>query len=160
MTNKMLMHIRCRTVTGGFMQISYSLFLVELGLSFQPLQLEYGKHNHLVTHTWMKILWEKVSMFGLTVTIPPHAGGFPGEGDRMQMILSAGYTPSKVWRINKVVCVSQQVLFMSDKLTAADNKIDPEMLSPIEQPTESDMILWQNAMHAICPSWCIGRGVG
>jgi len=174
MTNKMLMHFGCQTATGRFMQISYSLFLLELGMSFQPLQLDYQKHNHLVSHTWMKMLWEKVSKFGLTVTIPPHAGGFPREGDRfiMQVILTAGYTPSEVRSINKVR-VSQQVLFMSDILTAAGNKIDPEILSPrphgearstmrwpIEQPTESDMNLWRNAMHAICPSRCIGRGVG
>jgi hypothetical protein len=41
MTNKLLMHFGCSTKTGRFMQISYSLLLVELGLSFQPLQVEY-----------------------------------------------------------------------------------------------------------------------
>ncbi len=54
MTNKLLMHFGCNTATGRFMQISYSLLFVELGLSFQPLQVEYGKYNHLVTHSWMK----------------------------------------------------------------------------------------------------------
>jgi hypothetical protein len=35
MTNKLLMHFGCNTATGRFMQISYSLLFVELGLSFQ-----------------------------------------------------------------------------------------------------------------------------
>jgi hypothetical protein len=68
MINKLPMHFGCSTAAGRFMQISYSLLLVELGLSFQPLQVDYNKYNHLVTHTWMKMLWEKVSMFGITVT--------------------------------------------------------------------------------------------
>jgi hypothetical protein len=38
MTNKLLTYFGCSTATGRFMQISYSLLLVELGLSFQPLQ--------------------------------------------------------------------------------------------------------------------------
>ncbi len=103
MTNKLLMHFGCSTATGRFMQISYSLLLMELGLSFQPLQVEYDRYNHLVTHTWMKVLWEKVSMFGLMVTTPSASGGFPREGDEyiMQVILRAGYNSDEV-----CVCVS------------------------------------------------------
>ncbi len=42
MTKKLLMHYGCKTATGQFMQISYLLFFVELGLSFQPLQELYN----------------------------------------------------------------------------------------------------------------------
>jgi hypothetical protein len=38
MTNKLLMHYGCNTATGKLLQTSYSLFFVEAGLSFQPLQ--------------------------------------------------------------------------------------------------------------------------
>jgi hypothetical protein len=38
MSKKLLMQYGCDTATGQFMQASYSLFLVELGISFQPLQ--------------------------------------------------------------------------------------------------------------------------
>jgi hypothetical protein len=58
MTNKLLMHYRCSTATGRFMQISYSCLLVELGMSFQPQQVNYKKIGFLVTHTWMKMMWE------------------------------------------------------------------------------------------------------
>ncbi len=38
MANKLLMHYGCHTATGRFMQMSYCLFYLELGLSFQLLQ--------------------------------------------------------------------------------------------------------------------------
>jgi hypothetical protein len=44
MSNKLLMHYGCDTTTGRFMQASYSLFLMELGISFQPLQESYSKY--------------------------------------------------------------------------------------------------------------------
>jgi hypothetical protein len=62
---------------------------------------------------------------------------------------------------------------MSYILTASGSMISPEILSPRprgeawstmqwpnENPTMSDMALWRNAMHAICPSRCLSRGVG
>ena len=174
MTNKLLMHFGCSTATGRFMQISYSLLLVELGMLFQPLQVDYEKYSHLVTHTWMKILWEKVSIFGIIVTTPSAIGSFPREGDDfiMQVIMRAGYTSDEVKRINRVR-VSMQALFMSDILTASGHVIAPDILSPRprgetrssmrwpnEHPTSSDMTLWRNAMQAICPSKCLGQGVG
>jgi hypothetical protein len=50
----------------------------------------------------MKMLWEKVSMFGIIVTTPSASGGFPREGDEfiMQLILRAGYNFDEVKHIN------------------------------------------------------------
>ena len=122
----------------------------------------------------MKMLWEKVSMFGIIVTTPSALGGLPREGDDfiMQVILRARYNSDEVKRINRVR-VSMQVLFMTDILTASGHMIAPYILSPRprgetrssmrwpnEQPTLSDMTLWRNAMQAICPSRCLGQGVG
>jgi hypothetical protein len=41
-TNKILMHYGCNMATGKLLQTSYSLFFVEAGLSFQPLQESYA----------------------------------------------------------------------------------------------------------------------
>jgi hypothetical protein len=174
MTNKLLMHFGCSTATGRFMHVSYSLLFMELGMPFQPLQVDYKKYSHLVTHTWMKMLWEKVSMFGITVTTPSTLDGFPREGDDfiMQVILRAGYTSDEVRCINRVR-VSMQVLFISDILTASGHMIAPDILSPRpkgetrssmrwpnKHPTLSDMTLWRNTMQTICPSRCLGQGGG
>jgi hypothetical protein len=56
MTNKLLMHYGCNTVTGQLMQTSCSLFFAELDLSFTPLQELYSLYSFLVTHSWMKML--------------------------------------------------------------------------------------------------------
>ncbi len=41
MTNKLLMHFRCRMGLGTYLRMSYSFLLLELGVSFQPLQSSY-----------------------------------------------------------------------------------------------------------------------
>jgi hypothetical protein len=59
MSNKLLMHYGCDTATRRFMRISFNLFYPELGLSFQPMQESFAKYSPLVTHSWVKMLWEK-----------------------------------------------------------------------------------------------------
>ena len=69
MSNKLLMHYGCHTTTGCLMQSSYSLLFVELGMSFQPLQVPYKQFRQHVTHSWMKMLWEKLSKFNVKVVM-------------------------------------------------------------------------------------------
>jgi hypothetical protein len=85
MTNKLLMHYECKTVTERFMHISHSLLFVKLGMSFQPLQEDYEKLGYLVTHSWMKMLWEKLSLFDMKVIIPDTLLKFPREGNQFIM---------------------------------------------------------------------------
>ncbi len=63
------------------MKASYSLFFVELGISFQLLQESYSKYGFLSTHSWMKMLWEKVSMFGVKIVVADLTMEYPWEGD-------------------------------------------------------------------------------
>jgi hypothetical protein len=79
MANKLLMHCGCRTAMGRFMQTSHSLLFVELGLSFQPLQESYKRYGYLVTHTWMKMLWKKLSMFNMQEVIAGQPEEYPRE---------------------------------------------------------------------------------
>ena len=69
MSNKLLMHYGCQTATGRLMQSSYSLLFVELGLSFHPLQAPYKHFEQLATHSWMKMLWEKLSRFNVKAVV-------------------------------------------------------------------------------------------
>jgi hypothetical protein len=50
MTNKLLMHFGCMTALGNLLRTSYSLLLLELGVSFQPLQSLYQQFSFLATH--------------------------------------------------------------------------------------------------------------
>lgn len=69
------MHYGCDNATGRFMRVSYHLFYVKLGLSFRPIQESYVKFGHLATHSWMKMLWEKLSLFDMEAVftdVSPH----------------------------------------------------------------------------------------
>ncbi len=166
MSNKLIMHYGCNTAMGQFMKASYSLFLVEMGLSLQPLQELYEWYEYLLTHSWMKMLWEKVSMFGLKVVVANLQLKYPREGDRfiMQVLIELGFTKDKLQILNQVR-VSLQVFFLSDLLAASGQKINPEILSqrppaktwskmrwPNKQPTKGNFQLWRSAMQAIFPS--------
>jgi hypothetical protein len=130
MSNKLIMHYGCNTAVGKFMKASYSLFLVEMGLSLQPLQESYEWYEYLLTHSRMKMLWEKASMFGLKVVVADLQLKYPREGDRfiMQVLIELGFTKDKLRILNRVQ-VSLQVLFLSDILTALGQKINPKILS-------------------------------
>ena len=156
------------------MQSSYSLLFVELGLSFHPLQAPYKQFEQLATHSWMKMLWEKLSRFNVKAVVANVNLAFPREGDEfiMQVLMRNGYTNEALRRLNRVR-VGQQLLFMSDVLTASGNKINPEVLSrrppgeawsnmtwPNEHPTDSDFQMWHRAMLSICPSRRGGTRVG
>ncbi len=77
MTNKLLMHFGCRMALGNLLRTSYSLLLLELGVSFQPLQSLYRQFSFLATHTWMKMLWEKLDKFNITVQTAESPLKFP-----------------------------------------------------------------------------------
>jgi hypothetical protein len=76
-------------------------------------------------HSWMKMLWEKLLAFNVKLVIADGAQTYPRENDQfiMQVLISKGYSGETLRRLNRVR-VSQQVLFMSDILTALGNKID------------------------------------
>ncbi len=77
MSNKLLMHFRCRTALGTFLKTSYSFLLLELGVSFQPSQSLYQRFSFLATHTWMKMLWEKLDKFGIVIQTAESSFQFP-----------------------------------------------------------------------------------
>jgi hypothetical protein len=166
MPSKLLMHYGCDRATGEFMRASHSLFLLELGISSQPLQESYVKYSFLLTHSWMKMLWEKVSMFSVRTVIADVGTEFLQEGDRflMQVFFKQGYSPESLIRLNWVR-IFWQALFLSDILTASGKKINTEIIGqprirhkqsrlrwPTEHLPEADFQLWRNAVMALCPS--------
>ncbi len=120
------------------------------------------------------MLWEKLSMFDVHKVIADLSLKFSREGNQliMQVLVKAGYAGEALCHLNRVQ-VSLQLLFMSDILTASGNKEGADILSrqpqgevrstlrwPNEHPTDSDMRLWRDAMHSICPSRSSISGVG
>jgi hypothetical protein len=129
----------------------------------QPLQESYEWHSFLLTHSWMKMLWEKKSIFGLKVVVADFHLKYPREGDHfiMQVLIDLGYSKDKL-RILNQVRVSLQLLIQLDLLTASGQKINPEVMYqrptaekwskmqwPNERPMESNFQLWRSAVQAI-----------
>jgi hypothetical protein len=100
----------------------------------------------------MKMLWEKISMFGVCTIITDGAPDNLREGDRflMRVFIEKGYPRETLIQLNRVR-VYWQVLYVSDIMAASGSKIDPEVLGqphshrkrshlrwPTEHPTTSD----------------------
>lgn len=51
---KILQHFGCQTVVEKKLQISMELLLLEVGMTLQPFQLDYGKTHFLATDCWLK----------------------------------------------------------------------------------------------------------
>jgi hypothetical protein len=139
MSNKLLMHYGCKTVTGQFMQTSYSLLFVKLGLMFQPLQESHDCFNFLATHSWMKMLWEKLSKFDMKVVVVDFKMVYPCEDNWfiMQVLIKLGYPKEMLLRLNRVQ-VSLQLLFMPDILSVSGNKITNKILSHCPKKEKHD----------------------
>ena len=124
------------------------------------------------------MLWEKLSRFNVKAVVTDVNWSLPCKGDQfiMQVLIGSGYSDKTLHHLNRVR-VSQQLLFMSDVLTALGNKINPEVLTrrppgeawldmtwPNKHPTDSDFQTWKRAMLSICPSrsshTCVGRFTG
>jgi hypothetical protein len=159
------------------MKISYSYLTLELGVSFQPLQASYSRFSILATHSWMKMLWEKVDKFGVIVETAKETLAFSRHGDKflMLVLMERGYSIETVRQLNRVR-IHMQVIFLLDVLTMLGNRIDGAALRlqpstdrmstlnwPKEEPTMADMILWKEALEDTCPSRrrlnCLGQYV-
>ncbi len=156
----------CKTALGNILWTSYSLFLLKLGVSFQPLQSSYCRFSFLATHCWMKMMWEKTDMFGITKQTANSSFQFPWKGKMFLMLVSMDYDHScKALMCLDRVRVHQQISFMSDVLSLSEQKIDPSMLEccccgehfssmrwPNKDLTESNFLLWKQALEDVCPS--------
>ncbi|KAL9190098.1 hypothetical protein ACHAXT_007309 [Thalassiosira profunda] len=155
MSNKLLMHYGCSTSVGQLLKTSLGYLLLELGMSFQPLQLSYAKYSSWATHSWLKMLWEKLSLFGIEVAVNDLPLRFPRRGDQfiMQVFVDFGFSPAQLRVLNRVR-VHQQALFLSCILTASGGRIEQRYLTPRpsderwsthnwpkEQPTPADFAL-------------------
>jgi hypothetical protein len=110
---------------GTKLQTSLGLLLVELGMSFQPLQLSYADFGNMVTTSWLKRVWGKLDRFKFAVTVHKLRSVFPWEGDDwlMARLIAIGYRGNNLWTFNRVG-KHQQVLYLSSILGAGGESLD------------------------------------
>jgi hypothetical protein len=57
--NKLLINYGCNSGLGLHMQTLMELMIIEAGFSNQLMSLPYQTYNKWVTHSWLKLVWEK-----------------------------------------------------------------------------------------------------
>lgn len=162
---KLLTHYGCQTVVGKLLQSSMEMFVIELGLSSQPLAEKFKLGSHWVTPSWLRSLWEKVDKFGISVELgnvnmtPPRAG----DEWLMKKFHRMGCSRKDLVRLNRVR-LHQQVLFLSDVLDAGGRALDRKYLVrrtasetwssltfPRELPSNKDFRTWRETLLQLRP---------
>ncbi len=125
--SKLLTHYGCPSGVGVYLQISMELLVIKLGLSLQPLQMDYSRYQECCTHSWLKTVWEKAHMFNLRIHIATLPLPFPRQHDTwlMEQLEAAGYNKEELAPLNRVRCY-QQVIFLSDVMDASGLDLDPK----------------------------------
>ena len=138
------------------MQNTVEQLVIELGMSSQPFQEDYGGCQLWVTHSWIKSVWEKAFRLRIIIDIADLPGSPPQEADSwlMQEFVRLNYSGDDLRRLNRVR-VHQEVLFLSDVMDASGQGIDRRYLTPRpmketwsnlsfpkERPARRDFQLW------------------
>ena len=97
---------------GVEMKSSLELMILELGISFQPLQESYTIHEGRVTNFWLKAVWEKCDKFGIRLEFNNVPLKFSRQGDKwlMREFAKAGYQGEDMKALNRVR-LYMQVIF-------------------------------------------------
>ena len=174
--NKLLMHYGCPSSIGFGCKVSLEYMILELGVSFQPLQLSYKKYSKRLTDCWLKSLWEKCQKFGVVVTFHHHEQELqmPRDGDKWLMLEfeRLGCNVDTLERLNRVR-IFMQALFLSDLLGASGKCLDRQYLVkrrlgerwsranfPNERPPQRDFNLWARIIRQLVPSTGIPDRLG
>ncbi len=91
----------------------------------QPFTVDFLKCGAWVTDSWVKSLWEKVFIFGITLEEGCPKIHPPKEQDEwiLPMLVQLGYTALELLQLNRVR-VHQEVLFLLDVMNARGAVID------------------------------------
>jgi hypothetical protein len=57
--NKLLINYGCNSGLRLHMQTSMELMIIESGVSNQLMSLPYQRYSKWVTHSWLRLVWEK-----------------------------------------------------------------------------------------------------
>ena len=92
-------------------------------------------------HSWIKTLWEKVSIFGIKIELGNLDIPFPKQGNKwvLSEFLLAGYSGNELVWLNRVR-VYMQVAFLLEVLCAKGKMLDRKYLVP-RDPAEKWLTL-------------------
>jgi hypothetical protein len=132
-------------------------------MSLQPFQEDYEAYQHWVTHSLMKLVWEKAHHLRVEIDITDLPVHPPQERDSwlMKEFFPMNYNSDDLWRLNRVR-IHWEVLILLDVIDASSWAINRKYLDPkpmdeswsslsflIEQPATQDFKLWKAAIPQI-----------
>jgi hypothetical protein len=99
------------------MQASMELLVIKGGVLTPILAQPFQRYSKWVMQSWLKSVWEKVSMFNLRVEVQELPLKMPCKHDNWILLIfkSTGYSNDELVRLNRVCCY-QHVPFYSDIL--------------------------------------------
>ena len=172
--NKLMTHVGTKTMVGSQYQMSFELFIIELGLTDQPFLLDHPKYGKWVTPTILSETWARMHRFGFKLSVDTAKMKMPREGDRwfMRAVEEAGFSAEEC-RIINLVRLHMQVVWESDVFSADGQKIDPTYLRR-RQPGEKwssylfprhkvlpyQFNLWLEALEQLAPGGRRPRRMG
>jgi hypothetical protein len=123
--NKILSHYDSPTGLGKHMQVSMELSIIEARVSFQPFIEPYVQYSKWVTHSWLRLLWEKADMFQIKIEINDLPLNLPRVNDMwsMKVLEAEGYSEVELIALKRVRYY-QQVIFLSDILIVSGRAVD------------------------------------
>jgi hypothetical protein len=129
--NKLIMHYGNQSCLGLKIQNTVEQFVIELGMSPQSFQEDYGGCKLWVTHSWIKSVWEKASCLRIIIDIADIQVAPPQKQDSwlMQELVRLNYSGNDLRSLNRVR-MHQEVLFLSDVMDASGQAIDRRYLKP------------------------------
>ncbi len=129
----------------------------------QLFQLDFEQYRALVTHSWLKSVWEKVFLFRIIIEVSRPEIQPPREGDErlVPLLVRLGFDSKDLFHLNWVQ-LHQQFLFVSDIMDASGLMSDQiywkrrsreECWSCYKFPVQSllpqDLALWRRAILQI-----------
>ncbi len=138
--------------------------MADLGLSFQPFQVNYEQYGAWVTSSWLKRVWGRIDHYRFILTVNKNLlSSYSCKGDNwlMSRFITMGYTTAELLILNRVQ-KHQQVLFLSDIIGARGGSADKRYLTkqpqgeqwslmkfPQEVIIEPEIRLWHRAITQV-----------
>ncbi len=111
--NHLLCRFGCNTAVSRLQQVSWEYLVVELGMGPQPFQLDFEWHGNLVTHSWLKSVWEKDILWCQNQIY----------SQLMPLFVCLGFDTKDLLPLNWVQ-LHQQVFFVSDVMDTRGLTLD------------------------------------
>ena len=156
--NLFLQHYRTTSSLGKKIDMTLHWLQLQLGTHHCPLRLDYEQWKHLATDSWIKALWESLSLFPIDLEIRFDEIPLPRRFDDTIMNTLLPYTSSvtELRAINRCRCFLH-LMFLSDISLADGTTADYELIEgtriprasrmkfPREEPSVDDWKVWASA---------------